>query len=315
MTRYRLLFSFALLCATLATSLASAEWGGISRAHAVTPANPNDNVQITLSPTKQRLAITAGQSTTGSFTIRNTGPLGFSFRIYASPYSVKSDADYTPLFTNDTPRTQISRWVTFTKTDYTLAPGESVDIPYRVRVPATIPAGSQYAAIFAETNGQNAGSVITKKRVGMLLYAKPNGTTKSSGDAQFTSIPPVIFGALVHSTAKVNNTGNTDFDTTVRLEQKSIFGGNNQSIEQVRTVLPETTRTVSLSTRSLTPIAAYTVTQSATVNGTVLSKTTTVYVISPLVAFFVAAFLLIIIALGVWRVVTKYRKKKQSSTR
>ena len=283
-------------------------------AHAVDATqNPADTVQITLSPTKQRLDIKQGVVAKEVFTIRNTGSAPFAFRVYAAPYSVQSDANYTPLFTNDSPRTQVSRWVTFQKSQYTLTPGESVEVPYRVVVPASIPAGSQYAAIFAETEGQTAGSVVTKKRVGMLLYAKPEGTTKSSGAAQFSAISPFIIGSTITSTAKVSNTGNTDFDTFVQLEQKNIFGGTNQTTKETRSVLPETTRTINQSTRSVTPIAAYTVTQSASINGVVTSKTTTVYVVSPMVAFFVGAIILVLIILGVWRAITTSRTKKRAS--
>ncbi len=277
-------------------------------AAAPTPA-PNDTVQITLSPTKQRVDISPGATTKGTFTIRNTGKTPFSFKVYAAPYTVTSDANYTPGFTQETPRTQINRWISFAKTAYLLQPDASVEVPYSITVPTSIPAGSQYAAIFAETDGQNAGSVITKKRVGMLVYAKPKGTTKSSGNVDFNTISPIIIGSLLTSTAKVTNTGNTDFDTTVRLEQKTVFGGNNQTTEQIRTVLPETTRTVDLTTRSLAPVASYTVTQSATVNGKVFSKITTVYVISPLVAFFAAALVFLLIMFGAWRAIIKIRKK------
>lgn len=271
--------------------------------------------QMTLSPTKQRVDIAPGKQYDGSFTIYNTGSAPLSFKVYATPYSVKSDLDYTPVFTQDITRTQLSRWVQLPQTTFSVAAGKSAEVPYHIVTPASIPAGGQYAAIFAETTEQKIGSVVTKKRVGMLIYARPNGQTIDKGSAEIVRLGSISLSGTLSSTTKLHNQGNTDFDSEVILTRKSVLGGQDTTTSETRTVLPESTRTVSLELQDTSFFAVYDVTQSARILGKITSQTTRVYVISPLILIGGSVLLVLILGGTIWRVVRKHKKPHSTTSR
>lgn len=206
-------------------------------------------VQITMSPAKDRIEIAAGKPTTSDFTIINSGQKAFKFKVYASPYSI-TNTDYNSVYDQETPLNQINRWIKFDKNQYELAPGKEVKINYRVETPADIPDGAQYAVIFAETEPEQATGqqLASNKRVGLLVYAHGGGETRLGGESLAPKISFWQTGDDLKIDQQVKNTGNTDFKTDVTLKAKSLFGeqkviDERASLRQVD-VLPETTRSI-----------------------------------------------------------------------
>lgn len=210
-----------------------------------------ENVSITMSPVKQRLELEAGQTYDGTFTIYNTGGAGFDFKVYTKPYSIK-DENYNQDFENDVAWSQIARWVTFSQTNFHLDPEQSAEISYSITVPDSIPEGSQYAAIFAETKPEKvsdgSANLNITKRVGMLVYARMPGDTIDSGRVIDHQINSWYRSDKIETSLRIENDGNTDFTADNRMVVKNLFGGKvvYDSGDQPADLLPNTTRKLEL---------------------------------------------------------------------
>lgn len=271
-----------------------------------------DDLQLTLSPTSTRLEISPGKIYDGSFTIFNSGKEQLKFKVYAAPYQVTSE-HYDPTFSNDTPRTQVSRWVRFEQTNYTVESGKQAEVRYHVSVPQSIPDGGQYAALFAETEGQSQGSITSIKRVGMLLYAQAKGTTVEKGTSQVVPISFWNSSPTFNVIQKATNNGNTDFEAKVSLHIKDIFGNEKYSADKTSVVLPETTRQIPLEWKDVPPLGIFTVTSKATVLGKTIETNKLVLFATPTALFAVVTLFALIIAGGIYGI--KKRRSKPSFRR
>lgn len=205
-------------------------------------------IEMTVSPTKQQLSLQPGQQSEGKFSVLNTGEEQFTFKLYTSPYFVANE-QYEPVFNEESSRTQISRWVTMSEDEITLQPGEKHDVGYTVNVPTDVPAGGQYAVLFAETTEEATGesSIVAKKRVGMLVYGTVAGDTRESGEVVSNDIKRWQHTAPLMANVRLKNTGNTDFEASAKMTVSSLFGKTvYESPEGENVLLPDTTRAIDL---------------------------------------------------------------------
>lgn len=267
----------------------------------------NADIQITLSPTAARLKLNPDSQYVGKFTVLNTGRQVFKFRVYATPYQVTNE-NYDAGFEGGTVRTQISRWISMPDTIFSLEPGGRVDVPYTVTVPAKVPSGGQYAVLFAETIGEEdtggTRSVLSKKRVGMLVYASISGTTKEAGDVEFSASSWWQYSTPLTVTWRVKNTGNTDFPTTSKLVVKDLSGKVvYQSEPRDYEVLPDTTRAIEASWAQAHE-GIYKVTVEAGLLGKTYAETHIVFVKPTAILVGGVGVLIVVIGgvtYGVWR--------------
>lgn len=200
--------------------------------------------EITMSPAQDTIELTAGQSFDGSFKIYNTGDVDFDFTVSVSPYSVKGE-DYEQDFETQSEQTYLTDWVKFEKEKYFLKAGEHVVVNYTVNVPKQIPAGGQYAVLFAETAGATTGSIASNKRVGMLLYAQTDVDPVLEGKTEAPKIPAIKFDSNLNIKQIVENTGNTDFEAEVSIKAKTLFGREVYGYTRPNTkVLPRSRRAI-----------------------------------------------------------------------
>ncbi|MBR3414562.1 hypothetical protein IKG73_00885 [Candidatus Saccharibacteria bacterium] len=218
-------------------------------------------VLIQVSPVSSQVILEAGKTSEHTMTIRNSGSSDFSYTLYATPYSITNE-NYDVDFTTETPRTQIARWIKFYQGDkivdkpkFTIKSGETQLVKYLVEVPADIPAGGQYATIFAETEaGVNSKEVTqsdnsgirTASRVGMIVYGRTNGDTTEEGSITDFNIPGFLTSGNITATSKVKNSGNTDFEAEYIIAVKSILGAELYKKQSSYNILPDTERRVNL---------------------------------------------------------------------
>ena len=144
------------------------------------PAFSAEGESIALTPTSKRLTLDPGTVKEDKISIINDGTVPYSFRVYARPYLTEGE-DYKPVFDKLTAITDVYEWISFKETEYTLAPGKTVEVPFTVRVPATAQGGGHYGVIFAETQPPTPDqtSVVRKKRVGAILYTTVSGDNRT----------------------------------------------------------------------------------------------------------------------------------------
>ncbi len=216
-------------------------------------------VWLQISPVSNRvtLAPTGDKPLTYTFNVDNVGSEAFRYKVYVAPYSV-TDETYEVNFTKETPRTQISRWITFKQEDgsfadtasFEIQPGDKQTITYKIDVPENVPAGGQYATIFAEpdsnVDGSDFSGIKTVSRVGLVIYGRTQGDTDDSAEVVEHTLTSFLTQGDISSGALIKNNGNTDFSTEVSLKVEKFFG--SVAYEKTRTydVLPDTSRRVSM---------------------------------------------------------------------
>lgn len=210
----------------------------------------DDLESITLSPVNKRYKIDAGSTQTDELTILNDGSTAYDFIVYGRPYSV-SNEQYEPDFVQTPSNADAYKWVQFQQTKWRIEPGQTVKIPYTLRVPADATPGGHYGVIFAETQPPQASStsVIRKKRVGSILYATVNGTFTTGGQTLGTDIPFLQFRSPLKANTTIENTGNSDFEATLNYKVSDVFGNVKYEEQKLYAVLPQTTRKMTLEWR------------------------------------------------------------------
>lgn len=215
-------------------------------------------ILIQVSPVSSQAILEAGKSKEYTITVRNAGSSDFKYHLYTTPYFV-SDENYSIDFTTEGSHTQVSRWIKFYQDDklvdrptFSIKSGETQNIKYVIQVPEDIPAGGQYAAIFAETDtnsdkdSQESSGIRTASRVGMIIYGRTNGETVEDGEITDFSVSGFLTSGNILATSKVKNAGNADFEVEYMFKVSSVLGAELYTKHTSYNVLPETERRVNL---------------------------------------------------------------------
>lgn len=215
-------------------------------APSVRAADQEESENITLSPAVNRPTLDAGQRLSDKITVINNGTSDYTFLVYARPFSVAGE-QYDPNYTEINEKTQAYQWVEFSQAEYHLAAGQRVDVPYTVSVPQNAASGGHYAVLFAETQppeGASGSSVMRKKRVGSLLYMTVNGEITMKGSLESWDVKTWQTSRPITSTVRIKNSGNTHFQTDMKVHYSSLLGKKRYELNQQLLILPGTTRRV-----------------------------------------------------------------------
>ena len=275
---------------------------------------------ISLSPVSKILQISSSSVYDNVFNVNNDGGSSIKVEVYAAPYSyVYSDEEdlYRLGFNNETNFTQISRWITFrdnsgkyvTKANYTIEPGATLEVNYRITTPADIPSGGQYAVIFAHTlsSSTSASGIRTEASPGMIVYGRSTeGDATVSAEISSLEIKRNVTEGKntrnnVFASAKVKNTGNVDFNAIGTLRVDPIIGFSSYETPATvgrLSVIPETELVLSDEWKETPSFGLYSVTWTATVGDKTESISQIIFLISPL-AIILTIIVLTIIIIGI----------------
>lgn len=279
-------------------------------------------VWLQISPVSNRVTLTpSGDSPlTYTFTVDNVGSESFKYKIYAAPYSV-TDETYEVNFTKDTPRTQMTRWLSFQKEDgsfgetasYEINPGEKQTITYQINVPENVPSGGQYATIFAEpdadANGNDLSGIKTVSRVGLVLYGRTEGNTDDSAQISDFHLTNFLTEGDVSTGALVKNGGNTDFTAEATLTVKKFFGSVAYEKTRSYDVLPDTSRRINMEWEDTPVFGIFHVTSTIKALDQTHTETKLVLII-PLFVIIIAITLLTIMVIWLIILIKKRRSQK-----
>lgn len=219
---------------------------GNTEANSEEQTSDTPTTSISVTPVSKILQLNPGETYDNNFTINNDGGRELDVEVFAAPYSyVYSEAtdSYQLGFSNENSYTQIVRWITFkTKSgdyaktaNYTVEPGKSLQIDFRVATPSNLPDGGQYAVIFARTtNGiVGANGVKTEASPGLVVYGRSSsGETITKAEISRLEIRQSITEDgvtrnTIGASARVKNDGNMDFNATGKLTVDGIIGGGH----------------------------------------------------------------------------------------
>lgn len=277
---------------------------------------------IQITPVSARIVLKPGTEVDYSVIVSNVGTDAFDFTAYAAPYTIV-DEDYNVSFSDETNRSQITRWIKFINDDGSLTDtykgsveaGGKKAVNYRVIVPEDIPAGGQYATIFAQTMAKEGGSETSGlkavSRVGTVIYGRTDGDTREGAEVAEYEVPGFLFSGPVTVKSLVKNVGNTDFEARYELKVKSIFGSEIYSESDALNILPDTARRESLTWESSQAMGIFNVTYRVEAMGEVREETHLVVILPVFMIIILIALLTIII---VW-VILFIRKRKERKAR
>ncbi len=247
-------FAFSLVIGTLfCTNLGvSAEEGDNSIA-----------TSITISPVSKIMQLAPNSTYEDSFKVSNNADSELNFEVYASPYSYNYSEQtntYQLGFNKENTYTQITRWISFLDesgnyvetTKFTAQPNSSMEVKYRVVTPESIPAGGQYAVLFAHTlsnTSPTSSGIMTEASPGLVIYGRSTGETIIEGEISDLQLhqTKMIDGEeknIINGSAKVKNTGNVDFMAHGTLKVTGIFGNTyyetpNNSTRAKVSIIPD----------------------------------------------------------------------------
>lgn len=287
---------------------------------------------ISLTPVSKILQISSNSSYEDDFTVSNEGDTEMKIEVYAAPYSYvySSEEDAYKLgFNNENSFTQISRWITFQntsgsyekKTEFIIQPKDSIDIHYKISTPDNVPAGGQYAVIFAHTLTSTVSSngIKTEASPGIVVYGR-----STEGEvivkAEISSLK-IEHGYIenegvinnIRATAKVKNTGNMDFNATGVLKIEPIIGGASYETSVTggrASIIPEAELVVSDEWEDTPGFGIYKATWTVTV-GDETQTIEQIIFINPLLFIIIAIIVLTIIILCII-IGVKKRKERRS---
>lgn len=289
---------------------------------------------ISISPVSNVLSLSGGNAYNYEFNVSSESSNPMTFEVYAAPYSYtfsEADNEYKLGFARENNYTEITRWISFKdasgnyvpRATFTAPPKQSVKVEYRITTPASIPAGGQYAVIFAHTINSNTSinGIKTEASPGLVIYAHATGETKKSAELSDLSIEKQLTTnnnsnnaktiAHINASAKVKNTGNIDFPATGILTVKGVFGGGyyETPIERARIlVIPESERVISDEWKETPYFGLFKVTWKVTATDKTETITRTVLLL-PVPIIILTLILLTIIA--IWVIFSIKRRKER----
>ena len=296
---------------------------------------PNAATSISISPVSEVLHLTPSTVYDATFKVSNNGDSPMDFEVYAAPYAYiySEDEDAYKLgFSRENNFTQITRWITFRdvngnyveKATFTAAPKSDVEVAYRISTPESMPAGGQYAVLFAHTLSGTVDSsgIKTEASPGLVVYGRASGETVISSEISNLAINNTMMvdgeeKTLINATAKVKNNGNVDFMAEGKLKVTGIFGNvyyetpANSTAARI-SIIPDTELSVTDSWKDTPFFGLFNVEWTVMVNDEEPGETITKFVIIMPVAIIIIMLLLLTIVI-VWIIILIRKRKERRS--
>lgn len=306
--------------------------------------NSTIGTSISISPVSKVLQLSADSTYDDVLSITNDGSEKIKFEVYAAPYSYiysEENDTYTLGFSKENSYTQITRWISIkdgngiytSKPVFTAEPGETVDVSYRVTTPSSIPDGGQYAVLFAHTlsDPSNTSGIKTEASPGMVIYGRSNGETIIASEISNMQIKQTITRDVeveengqtitkeatlnnINASAKVKNTGNSDFNARGILKVEGVLGGEYYETPENEariSVIPESELTISDEWEETPSFGLYKVTWTVAAG----DKTETIEMVLCLIPLSVIIISIILLTIVIIWIIMAVRRRKERRSR
>ena len=287
---------------------------------------------ISLMPVSKVLQISPDSEYEDTMTVNNDGDEEIEIEVFAAPYAYiysEEEQMYKLGFNVETNFTQITRWITFKsadgewkeKTVFKIPAQEKLEVKYRISTPSKVPAGGQYAVIFAHTltGVVSASGIRTEASPGMVLFGRSTeGTvetvaTISDMKAEYGVHGDDLQKSHFYGSAKVKNDGNIDFNGVGTLKVDPIIGFSSYETPSNQgrvSVIPEAELEVSDKWEDSPAFGLYKVTWTVKAGEETETIESLVFV-NPIIAIILLIIVLTIITM--WTIIIVRRRKARSS--
>ena len=228
----KILLSLAMLMAVTGT-VRAASLGGLG----IFPANPDPNVGLSGSWFIYNLV--PGEEKQDVVNIQNTSEETLSAKVYAVDATTTNDGAFALLNEND-PKEDMGSWVSLPISEITLAPGESRQVPFTVKIPSNATVGSHLGGIVLHNLKAKEGKgVDVVTRVGVRIYEVVPGNLVRLLD--LTDLSWKLVDDKVNFVFSLENKGNVHLDLIGKITYINALTGKTVGEEDadLRTVLPE----------------------------------------------------------------------------
>ena len=222
---------------------------------------PKQSNSMTVSPPYQKMILVPGEEYSNSLSVFNssnsTRDLKYAVKVGSFNQRKSEDGssvdDYGRMdHVSVSSYNQIMDWITLENEGGKLAPGESADIPYTIKVPENAPGGGQYATILVidETTSGSPGegniSIDQSFQFASIIYAEVAGDTKEIGSILENNVPSFLVNGGFEASSMVRNDGNVHTDASYTLQVWPLFSDEeictNEEEPDTSLILPETER-------------------------------------------------------------------------
>jgi hypothetical protein len=215
--------------------------------------NAVNTLGVSISPTNQTVDLKAGEVYQDHIIVRNYAAIDEKVIISAQPYNIVDSNYDNPRFDLETAYTYVAGWITFSENEFLLGAGEMKEVTYTVQVPESVPDGSQYATIFAESQplemAQGTG-VSATARTGMILKVRMlDGQTRHEGKISRYDLSWFQPDGPLTASYTFDNTGNDDWSLSTTLTVSDFFTGKivyQPEAAIISGVYPESSRSVTI---------------------------------------------------------------------
>lgn len=309
----------------------------VGSAYAEEGQNTEDNAQelisgtsIGISPVSRILHLDPSSNYDSILKVINDSKEYATFEVYAAPYfyvRTEGSDSYSLDFSSENSYTQISRWISIKDTNgdyvkrpiFTVAPGESLEVSYRISTPESLPAGGQYAVLFAHTLSDTTNGLKAEASPGMVIYGRVNGgETITASEISNMTISRTVTKNIsvregnqdiqksatfnhINASAKVKNNGNIDFNARGVLKVEGIFGAVHYETpgdKAIISIIPEAELTISDEWEDTPSFGIYKATWAVIAGDEIQTEEMMIFLISPL-AIIITIILLTIIIIGI----------------
>lgn len=322
------------LAALVALGLTFGQSGVYAEEETTGVETPGTSISIT--PVSNVISLNANSVYDYTFKVSNGGDTDMRFEVYAAPYSytfVEDEDAYKLGFSKENSYTQITRWITFKNKDgeyverpvFTAAPGETIEVAYRITTPMDIPGGGQYAVLFAHTlsNASSGSGIKTEASPGLVVYGRSSGETKKKAEISDLEIKKEYVQTKngkeetvknINASAKIKNDGNVDFTAIGTLKVESIlgFGGSYETAtgDAAISIIPETELTLKDEWENTPWFGFFKVTWTVQAAGQ-LETIESVVVLIPATVIIIA--IVVLTALAFWIIILVRKRKARRS--
>ncbi|MES3006046.1 MAG: hypothetical protein V4664_03815, partial [Patescibacteria group bacterium] len=160
---------------------------------------PKSADALTLSPTRFELSGDPGETIIQEITLFNEGENSQNY--YSSYLNFEAQGESgTPAFVES--KDDLDKWIS-THSVVSIKPGQSISVPFTIKIPANAEPGGHFASVFwGTTPSSPSGSVVSVgAKVGVLILLSVNGTTTEAGGLVSFSVVDKQFW---HSTLPVS---------------------------------------------------------------------------------------------------------------
>lgn len=203
---------------------------------------------LTLVPPSLEYSAVKGQTFESKVKLFNNDSRQLTLTPSTANFSAKDETG-EPDFAFDAPATDLASWIQVSTQPFTIAPGESREIPFKIVVPNDAEPGGHYAGIFFGSGGQasQGGQIGLQSKLGSLIIMRVDGVVREAASIASFGVKHGKTLSRLPATfnVRVQNSGNVHIRPQGTILIKNLFGGQTETLsvnESNGAVLPNSIR-------------------------------------------------------------------------